>query len=294
MKHTVFLKNISFFIGCFFYAFSLLCTLRKKYEVIHLHDNLLYFLAPVLSTRYRIVITVHGIRGFAFYDNRFLWFFFKKGLSAADTLIAVNKEDKKILEKQFHHVVYVPNGVDLSLYEKIRPSIEKKIVFIGRLHEQKGLIYLLQAFDEVAPIFPDFKLEIIGELNAYGKELRNEFHNGKIIWRGYLADRKEIVHTLKSAYCIALPSLWEGLPLTLFEALASGRPVIVSDIPAFKSVISSEAVFCATADKKDLAHQIIALIKNKSLADRYGLKGKKLSQIYDWNSIARKMEEVYE
>ena len=59
-----------------------------------------------------------------------------------------------------------------------------------------------------------------------------------------------------STYCIALPSLWEGLPLVLFEALASNRPVIVSDIKAFKSVISDEAIFFRSEDHIDLAKKI--------------------------------------
>ncbi|MFA6023172.1 MAG: glycosyltransferase family 4 protein [Candidatus Pacearchaeota archaeon] len=293
-KKSVFIRNITFLISSFFYSFILLFTFKKKYNIIHIHENLLYILAPFLRIRYKVIVTVHGIKGFKFHDNKYLWFFFRQFLKFPHQLIAVNLEDKETLLKYFDNVSYVPNGVDLSLYNSKTGKIENKIEFIGRIHEQKGIIYLLEAFQEISKKFPQFKLEIIGEVNDYAKELQLKFKNKNILWRGYLSDRKEIVKSLKSAYCITLPSLWEGLPLTLFESLASSRPLIISDIPAFKSVIKDEAVFFKSKDSKDLADKILLIIKNKKLAETYALKGKNLSKSYDWNNIARQTIDLYE
>ena len=152
---------------------------------------------------------------------------------------------------------------------------------------------MLEAFHEVEKVHPEFKLDIIGEVNDYAKQLQKKFPSKNIIWRGYLSDRKEIVKILKSSYCIALPSLWEGLPLTLFEALASSRPVIVSDIPAFKSVLKDEAIFYEVKNSKDLEKSIKLIIEDKSLAKAYGIKGNKLAEVYDWDNIAKKIQEIY-
>jgi glycosyltransferase involved in cell wall biosynthesis len=295
VKNNGFMRAVSFFLGCLVYSIRLLTIKDKRYETIHIHENLLYFLAPLLGLRYKIVITVHGMSGFRFYDNKLLWLFFRTALIFADRLIAVNPEDKKRLEEAFERrkVEYIPNGVDLSVYEKIKAKVEKKFVFIGRIHKQKGIIYLLEAFEEFSKTNKNFKLEIIGEINDYAKELQGKFRNKSIIWKGYLNNRKEIVKELKSAYCIVLPSVWEGLPLTLFEAMAGERPVIVSDIPAYRAVIKNEAVFFRTEDSKDLCDKMRGVIESKKKADEIGKKGAKLAERYDWNKIVKMIEEVY-
>ena len=292
-KKIPIIKNLSFALLSFVYAFYLLAS-KKRFDTIHIHENLLYFLAPILKIRYRIIITVHGIKGFRFYDNKLLWVFFRYALKNADKIIAVSLDDKAILNKIFKDVSYIPNGVDLSLYKKIKEKTEKKIVFIGRIHEQKGIMYLLNAFNEFNKNNLEFKLEIIGEINDYAKNLMSEFNNSNIIWKGYLIDRAEIIKSLKSAYCIVLPSLWEGLPLTLFESLASARPVIISDIPAFKSVIKDEALFFRTKDSRDLAEKLNKLIENKEFAKKLGEKGSKLANLYSWKAIAKKTKEIYD
>ncbi len=292
--YSTFLRNIFFALFSSIYLLYLLIKPRKEYALIHLHENLLYYLTPILRLRFKVVVTIHGINGFKFYDNQLLRIIFLNPLKFANQIIAVNKEDKKTLKSYFKKLAYLPNGVDLSIYQKIDSKMEKKITFIGRIHRQKGIIYLLKAFSNLNKKYPQFRLEIIGEINEYAKELQKEFINKNIIWRGYISDRKEIVKSLKSSYCIVLPSLWEGLPLTLFESLASGRPLIVSDIPAFKSVIKDEAIFFKNQNANDLEDKLEYSIKNSQKMKTIGIRGKKLSEIYDWDSIASKLKKIYQ
>ena len=288
-----FVRNISFLISAFIFTIYLSLNPRKKYDLIHIHENLLYFLIPILKLRYNVVVTVHGINGFGFYDNKYLWIIFRSMLKFADVLIAVNLEDKKKIERIFRKVVYFPNGVDLSYFENLKVKTEKKIAFIGRVHEQKGIIYLLEAFSKIEKKNQGFKLEIIGEVNDYARELQKKFPSKNIVWLGYMSDRNKISRILASAYCIVMPSLWEGLPLVLFEALASKRPVITSDIPAYKSVLDDEVLFCKVENSVDLAEKIGFLVKNKKKSDDLGKKGAKLAIRYDWNSISANLKRFY-
>ena len=290
---TGYLKNFSFLLSSFVYALILLLNPRRKYDTIHIHENLLYLLIPLLSMRYKVVVTIHGIKGFKFYDNEKIWVVFRWFLKFANVIIAVNLEDKKVLDKIFKKVVYIPNGVDLSIYGKTKQKVENKIGFIGRVHKQKGIVYLLDAFEKIKAKHPGLMLEIIGKVDEYGLELKKKYNDNRIIWRGFMENRSEIAKTLKSSYLIALPSLWEGLPLVLFEALASGRPVIVSDIPAYRSVIKDEALFCKVKNSDDLAKKIELLLKSKETALRYGKKGMILAEKYDWKEIAKKLEGEY-
>jgi len=260
---------------------------KKKYDIIHIHENILYFLAPILCMRYKIIITAHGLKGFKFYDWNILWIFFGLALEYSDVIITVNTADQYLL-RAYKNVIYIPNGVDLSLYSNKKYPVENKIIYIGRIHQQKGIDILLKALPE------DIQLDIIGDdNNEYAAMLK--CHNKKITWLGSIEDRNEIVKRLMSAYMIVLPSRWEGLPLTLFESLASGRPVIVSDIPAFKSVVTdnNNAVFFESENEKDLNLKIFKLIDNSIFADEIGKEGKKLAEQYDWNMIAEKTKEIY-
>ena len=287
-----FIRNITFFISCLFYSIKLI--LVKKHDIIHIHENLLYILIPILKLRYNVIVTVHGITGFKFYDNKILWKIFGNSLKCADHLIAVSLEDEKLLKKEFKNLSYLPNGADLSIYNKISPKIEKKITFIGRVHEQKGIIYLLEAFDSIKDKIPGYNLEIIGKVNDYALALQEKYPDKRIIWKGFVSDRRSIVKSLKSAYCITLPSLWEGLPLTLFEALASGRPVILSDITVFKNITKDSAIYCKVKSSKDLANKLLLLINDNKKAQHLGNKGKILSKSYDWQSIAGSTFKIYQ
>jgi glycosyltransferase involved in cell wall biosynthesis len=291
-----FIGNVLFALASLFYSLRLVLAFRKKYDLVHLHENLTYFLVPLLRLRYEVVVTMHGMKGFKYYDNKSYWLFFRQGLKFANRLIAVNLSDKELLERYFDpsKIVYVPNGVDTSIYQGLKVKVERKIGFIGRVHEQKGIIYLLEAFEKISKEDKEVRLEIIGEVNDYAKKLQKKFPNKNIDWKGYQSNRDKIARMLSSSWCIALPSLWEGLPLTLFESLASKRPLVVSKIPAFESVIKNEAIFCKVKDSDSLAKELLRVLSDYKLADSIGAKGNKLSKKYDWNSLARELEGVYE
>lgn len=91
---------------------------------------------------------------------------------------------------------------------------------------------------------------------------------------------------------IVLPSVWEGLPLTLFEALASGRPLLASKIPVFKDISKDEVLFFNSSDSAGLSKKILFLINNRKKADKLGKKGEILAKGYDWGKIAKDYENL--
>ena len=82
--------------------------------------------------------------------------------------------------------------------------------------------------------------------------------------------------------------------MTLFESLASRRPVIVSDIPAFKSIVNDNNVlFFSSENAIDLKEKILKLITYPFIAHMIGKNGRELAEDYDWNVIAEKTKKVY-
>jgi len=170
---------------------------------------------------------------------------------------------------------------------------EIEIVFVGRLHEQKGIIYLLEAFEKIKR--KDVYLKIIGDdTNDYAKQLKRSFRNKRIKWLGFILDRKELASHLKTAYCIVLPSLFEGQPLTLFESLASKRPVIVSNIEAFQDIVSDkEVLFTKTGSSESIVTAINCLLYNYDIAQDYGKNGYEFVKNYDWDAISEETRRIY-
>jgi len=293
LKESSFLVNVSFFLSCLIYSIKLL--LIKRHELIHIHENLLYLLIPVLRLRYKIVVTVHGITGFKFFDNKFLWFFFASCLKAASLIISVSVADKKLLDKQFKKVIYIPNGVNIEDYKGIKARTENKIVFVGRIHEQKGIFYLLKAFEKVKNKIPGFKLVILAKLNDYSKILKKQFPDKRIIWKGFILDRKKLFSEMASSCMLIYPSLWEALPWpALLEGLASGRPVIASSLPGMNEIFSDkEIILIEPKNSEKLAEKILYLYKNKKKAQGIGKQGKKKAQKYNWGAIAKKIHQTY-
>ena len=270
----------------------------KGYDVIHLHESYLFLLIPALkrTTKAKVIATVHGLKGFKYYDCKLLWWIFKNKLNRADKLIAVSPAELADLKKEIRvPIEYISNGVDISIYKKVSPKISKKITFIGRIHEQKGLIYLLEAFEKIKNKFPDLKLEIVGRINDYALELKKRYLDKRIIWKGYISDRQIMAKELKSAHCIVLPSLWEaGPPLTLFESWAAGRPVIISSLKYMQPIVNSKNSFLVRPkDSNELAKAIAKVILDKRLASKIAKEGHKSVKFYDWKNIALQTKKVY-
>ena len=293
-----FIRNISFFLMTLIFSCYLLVKPERKYEIVHIHENLLYLLAPLLRLRYKVIVTVHGITGFSFYDNKFLWFFFRTGLKGANEIISVSLADKDNLDKEFKNVKYIPNGVDLLEYKKIgKLEIDKKITFLGRIHKQKGLLFLLEAFEEFLKVYPDYNLQIIGKTDGdYYELLSKKFRSDKLVWRGFISDRKKIFSELASSKAIVFPSLWEALPWpALLEGLASGRPVIASDLKGMRNVFSdNEIVLVEPGNSKALARELKRVVRDKELSNKLGVFGKKKAQIFSWANLAKRVGHEYE
>jgi phosphatidylinositol alpha-mannosyltransferase len=243
-------------------------------------------------------VTVHGITGFSFYESKFLWFFFKIGLLLSNKIISVSISDKKLLDKEFSNVIYLPNGVDTGLYKKISHlKIEKKITFIGRIHEQKGLAFLIPAFLKLKKEYPNYRLEIIGKTEGplYGR-LSKQYQDKSIVWRGFILERKEIFSSLKSAEILVFPSQWEALPWpALLEGLGSGRPVIASELEGMRNIFSDKKniVLIKKADPQEIYFSIKGLIKNKKLANKIGAAGKKKAEQFSWANTCVELHNVY-
>jgi glycosyltransferase involved in cell wall biosynthesis len=134
-------------------------------------------------------------------------------------------------------VVVKPNSIDTSVPADDIHSRGKEFLFVGRLSEEKGIRFLLEAWLNLR----DVPLRVVGD-----GPLRHELevfvhsHNLPIEFLGFL-DRSALLPILRGGYSLVFPSLWfEGMPMTVLEAMAAGTPVIASRIGGMPEIIQDD------------------------------------------------------
>ncbi len=144
--------------------------------------------------------------------------------------------------------VVIRNGVDYERFAGAQaasleslgiPAASRVLIFVGRLDPQKGLIYLLRALPDVMANNDDLHLLLVGDgpqrepLQTLATDLGID---QQVHFAGWRAD---VPALLKACDALVLPSLWEGLPNVVLEAMAAGIPVIASEVDGVGELIRS-------------------------------------------------------
>jgi len=183
----------------------------------------------------------------------------------------------KHLEQDFYNlgvrkkkVVTIYNGVDFRKFnsENIE-EVENALIIVARLCFQKNHLMLFKAINIAKNSIPDIKLYVVGdgylqsELEEYIN--KNKLENNIIM----MGKRDDIPFLLSSKSIFILPSIIEGLPISLLEAMSSKRAIIASDIPANTEVITDKThgLIINPQDKYDIADKIIKLYLDKDLQE---------------------------
>ena len=262
--------------------------------------------------RIPLISTCHGFlshnRTFRLYNSldRLVLRFF-------DRIIAVSDDIKKELSQkgiEKSRIVVIQNAVqnypgegDATIHraEKRRHlSIgenEFVIGYAGRLSEEKGVHYLIEAGSELKKGIETFKLVILGN-GPKREDLENmvkEKDLGKeIIFTGF---QNNIEEWLPALDVFVLPSLTEGTPMALLEAMSVGIPVIASAVGGIPKIVKNgiDGLLINPGDSHDLYDKILLLKNNSILREKMALDGvNKIRKEFDANQWSRKIEDQYD
>jgi glycosyltransferase involved in cell wall biosynthesis len=209
-----------------------------------------------------------------------------------DLLISESEASRKYLVEKLGYdekkTLTIRNGVDIagwSVSQSDRKErremigISEKDVLIGcvgRLEEQKGHVYLIDAIAELLPNHPEVKCVILGEGPAH-EELQQRINTRGIgASMGLLGEQSEITAWLSAFDVFVLPSLWEGIPNALLEAMALGLPVIASDVDGVPETVVHDlsGILVKPGDVKALVQSLQDMIEDASLRERLGREAK--------------------
>lgn len=291
-------------------------SLRKfieinKIDVIHSHGYKANFYGvmalvskeiPHVATCHNWLSTNHKMKLYEWID--------KKMLNKFDKIVAVSDDvERKILRSGVNRdkVLKIKNGINTEKYseQNARSSIRAEfgikdqsilIGSIGRLDRNKGLDYLIKAAKKLITEFNNLLFMIVGD-GSSKQELLDEVDElgmrERIIFTGF---RNDIPSILSAIDIFVLPSLMEGLPMVLLEAMASEKPIVatrVGDIPLVLKNNES-GILINQRDEDELAAAIRFLVENKSYSRFIAEKGlERVRNEYSSKQMARRYREVY-
>lgn len=167
---------------------------------------------------------------------------------------------------------------------------------VTRLHDSKGNEYLVEAARMVLEARPEARFLVFGEgplrpaleAQAAAAGLGSRFR-----FAGFV---KDVGRTLAAFDVSVFPSLWEGTPLTLFEALAAGRPIVSTDADGLVDVLTPglDALVVPKRNARALADAIVRLMAQPDERARLAAAGRETAKDYDIDAFVRRMERLYE
>ena len=314
--------SIPNFVTEFPYFLNLENVVKKiKPDIIHINN--LPFLTTLQSIKVAkklgipSIIHVHGVTADRSHFLNFLqWLYLQSWgrylFGTTSKVICLTEQDAALVRSfgcSDNKISVIPNGVDVN---KFRPNEGEEsdglILWLGRFAPEKGLYYLIKSMillsnNAAAKTMGsnsngNCRLLLVGDgcTRSGIEEQINTSHLESMVKINHAVPHKRVVEYLKHASIFVLPSLKEGMPYTLLEAMASGKPVVGSDISGITDVITNEqnGLLVPSMNPEALAKAILQLLNNEKLRRRLGQNARKLMvEKYSFDIINERIEKVY-
>lgn len=277
---------------------------RQGFDVVHVHTPVASVLGRIAARLAGVPLIIYTAHGFYFHEGMAWW---KReiligieklmGKLCTDLIFTQSREDMEIAVRRGiiarNRIFHIGNGVDVSRFnssnlpfsrlkkrEELGISGDAKVVgFIGRIVKEKGILDLIYAFDKVLAKIPEALLLVIGDNLANERDLTTKREvtallerlnlGERIIFTGYRSDVNELLATVD---VFVLPSYREGMPRSVIEAMAMGKPVVATNIRGCREeVVEGKTGFLVpVGEPSRLADAIIKILQDSRLAEHMG------------------------
>jgi len=279
---------------------------EERFDIIHLHEPFCPML-PWIVLRLSNSINVGTFH--AYYErSRGYWVgrpFLNQFLDRLDGKIAVSEPALRCITRYFPgHYRLIPHGIDLENFAAETSPMEQfcdgklNILFVSRLEKRKGLGYLLQAYEQVKREYPYLRLIVVGPDGGLRRSYEKRIKERKlpdVVLAGYVssADLPRYYHT---ADIFCAPAVGkESFGIILLEAMATGKPIIASNIGGYARVVTHgvEGLLVPPKDEQALAQALFRLVDDQGLRQQMGAKGRIKTEEHSWQSIAQRTLDYY-
>lgn len=273
---------------------------EEKPDIVHLHSSKAGILGRIgiHDKEIKMFYNPHGFSFLKLDDSKFKRFIYKtieKGAAIINhkcTIIGCSKGEYEEARKLNKNSICINNGINIEkLKEETKDLKEKKIDYnnlkictVGRIGFQKNP----KMFNEIAEKFPNLQFTWIGD-----GELRNELTSPNITITGWL-ERKDVLQELNGKDIFLLTSLWEGLPISLLEAMYLKKICIVSNVIGNRDVIQFEKNGYIAKSIEEYRNIIIQIQKEKKIEKIASIAQKEVEEKYNLHIMINLYKTSYE
>ncbi|HET9781738.1 MAG TPA: glycosyltransferase family 4 protein [Candidatus Dormibacteraeota bacterium] len=278
----------------------------ERFDVLHFHEPLMPAL-PMTMLRMSTTANVGTFHAFArsnigYYYGRPLLHPYLAHLNRG---IAVSEPARAFVNRYFpdYPLQVIPNGIDVDVY---RPGLapirhlrddKMNILFVGRLEKRKGLGDLLRAYRAMKPRVPRSRLIIVGDGPLRGRvesyAARHRLQD--VVISGFVPDSvKPRYYNSADVFCAPATGA-ESFGIVLLEALASGLPVVATEVPGYMTVLEPgrDSVTVQPKNWRELAASLVILARDPELRARMSDYALQKARRYSWDRIAAEVVDVY-
>ncbi|WP_439183602.1 glycosyltransferase family 4 protein [Carboxylicivirga taeanensis] len=281
---------------------ALHALLFANYDLVHTHQIDTAYVVPLLRLKYRVVSTHHGRTYNMDKWGRIMRAFFRKTeglmMKYANQVTFVSDLEREHAEKTYGgNYLTIKNGVDPYHAIGEKPNLEDYVMFAaGRIIPLKGCLVFLEALKKINY---EGKVVVAGDYNQipeHGQQLLAYANDLDIDFVGMIKDKAVLMAYVKNASLFVFPSYSEAMSLMLLEVISMKTPLICSDIPANKAILSHREVeFFKVGDSNDLATKIMHFLANPVQFEAKADEAyKKLIQSHQWKDIADEYSDIYQ
>ena len=280
---------------------------KERFDVLHFHEPLMPAL-PMTMLRMSTTANVGTFHAFArsnvgYYYGRPL---LQPYLAHLHRGVAVSEPAREFVHKYFPDfpLRVIPNGIDLDVYKPglapIRHLRDDKvnILFLGRMEKRKGLGDLLRGYRFMKARVPQSRLIIVGDGPLRGKVdsyiSRHKLQD--VVLAGYVPDSvKPRYYDSADIFCAPATGA-ESFGIVLLEAMASGLPVVATEIPGYMSVLEPglDSLTVRPNGWAELGAALVILARDPMLRRRMGAYASEKARRYSWVLVTAQIVEVYE
>jgi glycosyltransferase involved in cell wall biosynthesis len=285
---------------------------EKNVNILHSHDFKANFYSILASINIGVkrIVTSHGStrdsllkKAYLFLDEKISYKYFNKIIAVSEEISSYLKENHASPDK----ITVIQNGVDFSLLQsnlesdfstKSYTHFNKNVVIsvIGRLFPDKGHRFFLIAFSMVCKKHPSAMALIVGD-GPLREELSNQIRKMNLEQNVFLCGaRSDMKNVYKQTDFVVIPSLREGLPYVLLEAMACEIPVLATSVGDIPLLIQHEVTgyIVSSGDSKALEKYMIELINNPEKAKEMAVRGKQfVIENFSAKKMVKKVEKLY-
>ena len=291
-------------------VYSVLATFRALfggYDVIHYHAEgpcSTLFIPKLFGIR--VVATIHGLdwqrAKWGNFASRVLKFGEKMAAKYADEVIVLSKNVQQyFMDTYGRKTHFIPNGITRPEIREVKEIAEKYglckdgyILFLARLVPEKGLHYLIEAYETIDT---DKKLVIAGGSShsiEYMKQIQEMAAKDERIIMTDFVQGRVLEELYSNAYLFVLPSDVEGMALSLLEAMSYGNCCLVSDIDENTEVVEERAVSFKKGNVSDLKEKLEFLLSHPEKVAEYKKESADfICKKYNWEAVVDQTESLY-